>query len=81
MSGALGCSSHVAAKCVSEILNMGGCSSKSICIAYLLRSANASPLGGYIILGGVPGIASKTSLVSRSGIDESNAQVYGCAGE
>ena len=48
---------------INEISNMGGCISKSISIAYLLRAANASPLGGKCISGGVPGMESKRSVV------------------
>ena len=36
----------IAALCVSLILNIGGCLSKSIFIAYLFLAANASPTGG-----------------------------------
>jgi hypothetical protein len=47
--------SQVAAQWVGDTTKCGGCSSKSIFIAYLLRAAKASPFGGMIMFGGAPG--------------------------
>ena len=55
-----------------------GTSPAQIACACWHRGRNAQPLGGFSRLGGLPGIGSSRSLKpSTSGIDSSNALVYG----